>query len=76
MKYAGDGALQSVSRGLQDAKDFMRDADGGVNFSDVQTSAVKRRLASDAHNSALSSENKAAYLKDTRPLADLNRSKA
>ena len=66
----------------------MRDADGGVNFSDVQTSAVKWRLASDAHNSALeesarnemigalSSENKAAYLKDTRPLADLNRSKA
>ena len=79
-KYAGDGAKNSVDKGLKEAPDYMQDADEGTSFENVQTASVKRHLANDAndtklYNSAvmemighLSKDNKENYLKHAQPL--------
>ena len=80
LKYAGDRAKKSIHAGLKEAPDFMRDADEGTSFENVQTASVKRRLANDANDSKLynsatmemighlSKENKKPYLKASQPL--------
>ena len=80
LKYAGDRAKKSINAGLEEASDFMRDADEGTSFENVQTASVKRRLANDANDSKLynsatmemighlSKENKGPYLKAVQPL--------
>ena len=80
LKYAGDRAKKSIHAGLKEAPDFMRDADEGTSFENVQNASVKRRLANDANDSKLynsatmemighlSKENKGPYLKAAQPL--------
>ena len=80
LKYAGDSVKKSVDTGLKEASNFMRDADEGTKFEDVQTASVKWKLANDSNNKKLSNiamkemighlskENKEPYLKDTQPL--------
>ena len=80
LKYAGDRAKKSINAGLEEAPDFMRDADEGTSFENVQNASVKRRLANDANDSKLynsatmemighlSKENKGPYLKAAQPL--------
>lgn len=82
LKYAGDKAKESIDKGLDDAYVFMKDADSGTKFQDVQNASVKRQLAIDANDSKLeklaanemighlSDENKEVYLKNTAPLSD------
>ena len=43
-KYAGDSAKKSVDKGLKEAPSYMKDADEGTSFADVQTASVKRTL--------------------------------
>ena len=80
LKYAGDGAKKSVDKGLKEAPDYMKDADEGTNFADVQTASVKRHLANDVNDEKLlnasvmemighlSKDNKEPYLKHSQPL--------
>ncbi len=80
LKYAGDSTKESVEKGLSEAPTYMKDAEPGTNFTDVQTASVKRSLAKDAndkglYNSAvmemiglLSTENKDPYLSQSQPL--------
>ena len=80
LKYAGDSAKKSVDVGLKEASNFMKDADEGTKFEDVQTASVKWNLANDSNNKKLSNiaikemighlskENKEPYLKDVQPL--------
>ena len=42
--YAGDGAKNSVDKGLKETHDYMRDADERTRFEEVQTASVKRYL--------------------------------
>ena len=82
LKYAGDKAKESIDKGLDDAYVFMKDADSGTKFQDVQNASVKRQLAIDANDSKLeklaanemighlSDENKEVYLKNIAPLSD------
>ncbi len=79
-KYAGDSAKKSIHAGLNEAPDYMKDADEGTSFENVQTASVKRHLAKDANDDKLfnasimemighlSRENKEPYLKHAQPL--------
>ena len=79
-KYAGDSAKASVDKGLDEAPSYMKDADEGTSFENVQTASVKRNLAQDSNNDKLhqsalmemighlSKENKEPYLKHSQPL--------
>ena len=49
LKYAGDSAKKSIDEGLKQASDFMKDADEGPKFEDVQTASVKWGLGIDAN---------------------------
>ena len=80
LKYAGDSAKKTIDAGLKQASDFMKDADKGTKFENVQTASVKWNLANDSNNKKLSNiamkemighlskENKEPYLKDVKPL--------
>ena len=52
-KYAGDSAKKSVDKGLKEAPSYMKDADEGTSFENVQTASVKRTLAQDSNNDKL-----------------------
>ena len=79
-KYAGDSTKKSIDAGLNEAPDYMQDADKGTSFENVQTASVKRHLAKDSNNDKLhqsalmemighlSRENKELYLKHIQPL--------
>ena len=54
LKYAGDSAKKSIDEGLKQASNFMKDADNGTKFEDVQTASVKWKLANDSNNKKLS----------------------
>ncbi len=80
LSLAGDGAIQSVEKGLAESQKFINEAYEGANSAKIMDASVKWSLANDAHNQELSNrardemighmskENKGIYLKDTLPL--------